>query len=161
MGQIGVIGASDASPEEYDAARTVGNLIAENHEILVCGGLFGVMEAACMGAKEREGLTVGIVPDTGNGNQYLDLVIRTGQGHARNVVVVQSADALIAIGGGLGTLSEIAIALRIKRRVFGLHTWDIPGVKQCETPEEAVLMAVHAARRSPSYRNPRDGPGTL
>jgi uncharacterized protein (TIGR00725 family) len=161
MGQIGVIGASDASPEEYDAARTVGNLIAENHEILVCGGLFGVMEAACMGAKEREGLTVGIVPDTGNGNQYLDIVIRTGQGHARNVVVVQSADALIAIGGGLGTLSEIAIALRIKRRVFGLHTWDIPGVKQCETPEEAVLMAVHAARRSPAYRNPRDGPGTL
>jgi uncharacterized protein (TIGR00725 family) len=161
MGQIGVIGASDASPEEYDAARTVGNLIAENHEILVCGGLFGVMEAACMGAKEREGLTVGIVPDTGNGNQYLDLVIRTGQGHARNAVVVQSADALIAIGGGLGTLSEIAIALRIKRRVFGLHTWDIPGVKQCETPEEAVLMAVHAARQSPAYRNPRDGPGTL
>ena len=80
----------------------VGTLIAENHETLVCGGLFGVMEAACMGAKEREGLTVGIVPDTGNGNQYLDLVIRTGQGHARNVVVVQSADALIAIGGGYG-----------------------------------------------------------
>ena len=118
MGQIGVIGASDASPEEYEAARKVGTLIAENHETLVCGGLLGVMEAACMGAKERDGSTVGIVPDTGNGNQYLDVVIRTGQGHARNVVVVQSADAVIAIGGGLGTLSEIAIALRDKTTGF-------------------------------------------
>jgi uncharacterized protein (TIGR00725 family) len=159
MGQIGVIGVADASPEEYEAARTVGNLIAENHEILVCGGLFGVMEAACKGAKERDGLTVGIVPDTGNGNLYLDLVIRTGQGHARNVLVVQSADAVIAIGGGYGTLSEIAIALRIKRPVFSIGSWDIQGVKQCATPEEAVLMAVHAARQSPSYRSPRDGPG--
>jgi uncharacterized protein (TIGR00725 family) len=160
MGQIGVIGGADASPEEYEAARTVGNLIAENHEILVCGGLFGVMEAACKGAKERDGLTVGIVPDTGNGNLYLDLVIRTGQGHARNVLVVQSADAVIAIGGGYGTLSEIAIALRIKRPVFSIGSWDIQGVKQCATPEEAVLMAVHAARQSPSYRSPRDGRGS-
>jgi hypothetical protein len=160
MGQIGVIGASDASPEEYEAARTVGKLIAENHETLVCGGLSGVMEGACKGAKEQDGLTVGIVPDTGNGNHYLDVVIRTGQGHGRNVLVVQSADSVIAIGGGHGTLSEIAIALRIKRRVFGIHTWDIPGVKQCATPEEAVLMAVHAARHSPSYRSLRDGPGS-
>ena len=158
MGQIGVIGAGDASPEEYEAARTVGNLIAENHEILVCGGLFGAMEAACKGAKECDGLTVGIVPDTGNGNNYLDIIIRTGQGHARNVLIVQSADAVIAIGGGYGTLSEIAIALRIKRPVFSIRSWDMPGVKQCATPEEAVFMAVNAARQSPSYRSPRDGP---
>jgi hypothetical protein len=160
MGQIGVIGASDASPEEYEAARTVGNLIAENHETLVCGGLSGVMEAACKGAKERDGLTVGIVPDTGNGNQYLDVVIRTGQGHSRNVLVVQSADAVIAVGGGYGTLSEIAIALRMQRPVFGINTWDIPGVKQCATPEEAVLMAVNAVLLSLSYRIPQDGPGS-
>ena len=78
MGQIEVIGAADASPEEYEAARVVGSLIAENLKTLVCGGLYGVMEAACNGAKERDGLTVGIVPDTGNGKQYLDVVIRTG-----------------------------------------------------------------------------------
>jgi hypothetical protein len=160
MGQIGVIGASDASPEEYESARTVGNLIAENHETLVCGGLSGVMEGACKGAKERDGLTVGIVPDTGNGNQYLDVVIRTGQGHGRNVLVVQSADAVIAVGGGYGTLSEIAIALRIRRPVFGIKAWDIPGVRQCATPEEAVLMAVHAACLFPWYRTPRAGPGS-
>ena len=158
MGQIGVIGASDASPEEYESARTVGNLIAENHETLVCGGLSGVMEGACKSAKERDGLTVGIVPDTGNGNQYLDVVIRTGQGHGRNVLVVQSADAVIAVGGGYGTLSEIAIALRIRRPVFGIKTWDIPGVRQCATPEEAVLMAVHAAHLSPLYRSLQAGP---
>ena len=117
-----------------------------------------MMEAACKGAKERNGLTVGIIPDIGNGNQFLDVVIRTGQGHGRNVLVVTSADAVIAIGGGYGTLSEIAIALRIQRPIFGMNTRDIPGVKQCETPEEAVLMAVHAARRFPLYHNPRAGP---
>jgi hypothetical protein len=160
MGQIAVIGTSDSAMEEYETAQIVGNLIAEYHEILVCGGLFGVMEAACKGAKERDGLTVGIVPDTGNGNQYLDIIIRTGQGHARNVLIVQSADAVIAIGGGYGTLSEIAIALRINRPVFSVRSWDIPGVKQCATPEEAVFMAVNAARQSPSYRSPRDGSGS-
>jgi uncharacterized protein (TIGR00725 family) len=158
MGQIGVIGAGNASPEEYEAARTVGNLIAENHEILVCGGLFGVMEAACKGARERKGSTVGIVPDTGNGNRYLDVVIRTGQGYARNVIVVQSSDAVIAIGGGHGTLSEIAIALKTGHPVFGLKTLEIEGVLNCATPEEAVLMAVRAARLSPGYRTPRAGP---
>lgn len=160
MGQIAVIGTGDASPGDYEAAQTVGNLIAENHEILICGGLFGVMEAACKGAKERDGLTVGILPDTGNGNQYLDIVIRTGQGHARNVLIVRSADAVIAIGGGYGTLSEIAIALKMELPVFGIKTWDIEGVVQCTTPEEAVLRAVRAAHRSPWYRTPRAGPGS-
>jgi uncharacterized protein (TIGR00725 family) len=158
MGQIAVIGASETGPEEFETSRIVGTLIAENHEILVSGGLSGVMEAACKGAKERDGLTVGIVPDTGNGNQYLDIIIRTGQGHTRNVLVVQSADAVIAIGGGYGTLSEIAIALKLKRQVVGINTWDIPGVVKCASPEEAVLMAVRAARRSPLYRSPRDDP---
>ncbi len=158
MGQIGVIGAGDASPAEYEAARTVGNLIAENHEVLVCGGLSGVMEAACIGARERKGSTVGIVPDTGNGNQYLDVVIRTGLGHARNTLVAQSSDAVIAIGGGYGTLSEIAIALKTGHPVFGIKTWEIEGVVKCATPEEAVLMAVRAARLSPGYRTPRADP---
>src|SRR4030042_4478747 len=111
MGQIAVIGPADPTPEEYETARTVGFLIAGNRETLVCGGLFGVMEAACRGAQEQGGLTIGIVPDAGNGNRYLDVVIRTGLGHARNTLVAQSSDAVIAIGGGYGTLSEIAIAL--------------------------------------------------
>ena len=158
MGQIAVIGAADTKPEEYEAAQVVGSLIAKNHETLVCGGLYGVMEAACKGAKEEEGLTIGIVPDTGEGNQYLDIVIRTGLGHARNVLVAQSADAVIAIGGSYGTLSEIAIALKIKRPVFGVKTWDIEGVVTCATPEEAVIRAVRAARQSPLYRTPQGAP---
>jgi uncharacterized protein (TIGR00725 family) len=130
-------------------AFTVGSLIAKNHETLVCGGLRGVMEAACKGAKEHKGVTIGIIPDTGNGNEYLDVVIRTGLGHAWNVIIAQSADAVIAIGGSYGTLSEIAIALKMKRPVFGVKTWNIEGVMKCATPEEAVLRAVAASRRLP------------
>ena len=158
MGQIAVIGPADPSVEEYGTARTVGSLIARDHETLLCGGLSGVMESACQGAQEQGGLTVGIVPDSGNGNQYLDIVIRSGLGHARNALVVQSSDAVIAIGGGYGTLSEIAIALKTGHPVFGLKTWEIEGVLKCATPEEAVLKAVRAAHLSPGYRTPRDGP---
>jgi uncharacterized protein (TIGR00725 family) len=158
--QIAVIGAGDATPEEYEAALIAGGTIANNHGTLICGGLGGVMEAACKGAKEGGGVTVGIVPDTGNGNAYLDVVIRTGLGHARNVLVVQSADAVIAIGGSHGTLSEIAVALKMGRPVFGIKTWDIEGVVKCAAPEEGALMAVRAARRSPLYRSPRAGPGS-
>ena len=158
MGQIGVIGPADPLPEEYAIAQSVGRQIAGHHETLVCGGLSGIMEAACKGAKEQDGLTVGIVPDTSNGNGFLDIVIRTGIGHARNAIIAQSADAVIAIGGSYGTLSEIAIALKMKRPVFGIKTWDIKGVIQCMTPEEAVLRAVNAARLFPLYRTPRAGP---
>lgn len=158
MGQIAVIGPADPSAEEYETARTVGLLIGNNHETTVCGGLSGVMEAVCKGAQERGGLTIGIVPDTGNGNPYLDIVIRSGLGYARNALVVQSSDAVIAIGGGYGTLSEIAIALKTHCPVFGIKTWEIKGVTKCATPEEAVLKAVRAAHRSPGYRSPRDGP---
>ena len=161
MGQIAVIGSADTSPEEYEMAHIAGSLIAKNHETLVCGGLSGVMEAACKGAKEQGGLTVGIVPDTSTGNQYLGIVIRTGLGHARNAIIAQSADAVIAIGGSYGTLSEIAIALKMKRPVFGIKTWDIEGVMRCSTPEEAVLRAVHAARQSPLYRSPQGFSGPL
>ena len=143
--QIAVIGAADASPEEYTTALAVGRLIAQNKGTLICGGMGGVMEAACKGAHDEDGVTVGILPDTGNGNSHLDIVIRTGLGHARNVLVVQSADAVIAIGGGYGTLSEIAIALKLNKPVFGLKTWDIDGVVKCESPEDAVLRAVRAA----------------
>jgi uncharacterized protein (TIGR00725 family) len=144
--QIAVIGGAGCSHEEYEAAETVGYLIAANHEIVLCGGGMGVMEAAAKGAKEQGGTTVGILPHTGSGNAYLDVSIRTGFGHARNVVIVQSADVVIAIGGEYGTLSEIAIALKCGIPVFGLKTWDIEGVVPCSTPEEAVLMAVRFGR---------------
>ncbi len=146
--QIAVIGRGDCSAEEYEAAETIGCLIAGNRETVCCGGLGGVMEAACRGAKEAGGTTVGILPD--------DLVIRTGMGQARNVILVNSADAVIAVGGGYGTLSEIAIALKTGKPVFGLSTWDIDGVFACTTPEEAVNLAVRAARLSRRSRNPQD-----
>jgi uncharacterized protein (TIGR00725 family) len=146
--QIAVIGASDCSKEEYEAARTIGYLIGANREVLCCGGRGGVMEAACMGAKEMDGSTVGILPGIDGENSYLDIIIRSNLGNARNAVLVSSADAVIAIGGNYGTLSEIALALKMKKPVFGLKSWDIDGVMKCQTPEEAVLMAVRAARLS-------------
>ncbi len=153
--QIAVIGRGDCSAEEYEAAETVGYLVAGNHETLICGGLSGVMEAACRGAKEAGGRTVGILPGTGGGNPFLDVIIRTNMGHARNVVLVQSADAVIAVGGGYGTLSEIAVALKTDTPVFGYRTWEIEGVMKCLTPEEAVLLAVRAGRLFQQSRNPR------
>ena len=156
--QIAVIGRGDCSEEEYREAEAVGRLIAGNRGTVCCGGLGGVMEAACKGAKEAGGTTVGILPDTGDGNAYLDVVIRTDMGHARNVVLVNSADAVIAVGGGYGTLTEIAVALKTGKPVFGLRTWKIEGVTACATPEEAVTLAVRAGRRSRPSRNHR-GPG--
>jgi uncharacterized protein (TIGR00725 family) len=146
--QIAVIGHGQATPGEYEAAYATGRLIAGNGAVLVCGGLGGVMEAACRGAQEAGGTTVGILPDIDGGNPYLDITIRTGLGHARNVLVVLSADAVIAVGGRHGTLSEIAIALKTGRPVYGLGTWDIEGVIACATPEDAVLRAVHGATES-------------
>jgi uncharacterized protein (TIGR00725 family) len=149
MGQIAVIGAVDADPREMATADAVGALVAKHGAVLVCGGLGGVMDAACRGAKEAGGTTVGILPGTEGGNPYLDISIRTGLGHARNILVVLSADAVIAVGGSYGTLSEIALALRTGRPVYGINTWDIEGVLSCSSPEEAVTQAVHNRARSP------------
>ncbi|MDG6257498.1 MAG: TIGR00725 family protein [Methanomicrobiaceae archaeon] len=156
--QIAVIGAVECTAEEAAAAETIGYLIAGNREVLCCGGRGGVMEAACRGAKEGGGLCVGILPGTENGNPYLDVHVRTNLGHARNVVLVESADAVIAVGGSYGTLSEIALALKNEIPVFGYRTWEIEGVFSCRTPDEAVLMAVRAARLSPRSRSPPDAP---
>src|SRR5512136_999758 len=148
MGQIAVIGAVDADPHEMATADAVGALVAKHGAVLVCGGLGGVMEAACRGAKEAGGTTVGILPGTEEGNPYLDIIIRTGLGHARNILVVLSADAVIAVGGGYGTLSEIAIALKTGRPVYGLNTWDIEGVVPCSSPEETVTLAMRNTSQS-------------
>jgi hypothetical protein len=144
--QIAVIGREECSPEEAEAAEEIGYLVAASHGILLCGGGGGVMESACRGAREQQGTTVGILPGRGEGNPHLDVVIRTNMGHARNVVLVESADAVIAVGGGYGTLSEIAVALKLEKTVFGYRTWEIDGVFRCATPGEAVLMALRAAR---------------
>ncbi len=142
--QIGVIGAARASEEEYRRAVKVGELIARAGAVLICGGLEGVMEAASLGARRAGGITVGIIPgyEKRDANPYVDIVIATGMGHARNAIVAASSDALIAIGGEMGTLSEIAFALKLGKKVVGLETWDIPGVIRVKTPEEAVKIAI-------------------
>jgi len=98
--------------------------------VVVCGGLGGVMEAACRGAKEAGATTVGILPgaDRSAANPFVDVAIPTGLGEARNALVVRAADALIAVGGAYGTLSEIALALKAGKRVAGIGTWDVEGV---------------------------------
>ncbi len=139
--QIAVIGAAEADQHVQDLAFRVGSLIADEGCILLTGGRGGVMEAASRGAHEAGGLVVGILPGS-EGNLYLDVAVKTQMGQARNVVLVESADAVIAVAGSYGTLSEIGVALRIGKPVFGIDTWDIPGLTPCHTPEEAVQNAV-------------------
>jgi uncharacterized protein (TIGR00725 family) len=138
---VAVIGPGD---EPTVAAAEVGRLLAERGATLVCGGRGGAMEAACRGAKEADGLTVGILPgaDRSEANPFVDVVVPTGLGEARNALVVGAADAVIAIGGGYGTLSEIALALKAGKRVIGLGTWEIEGVVVAEGPEAAVAAAL-------------------
>ncbi len=134
MKQVSVIGASSPDQRTVALAYEVGKVVAELGAVLVCGGLGGVMESACRGAKERGGLTVGIIPqqDRTFANAYVDIVICTGMGYARNVMVAYSGDVVVALPGQYGTLSEIAFALSIGKTVLGLGTWDIPGVEQLE-----------------------------
>ncbi len=142
---IGVIGAGDASEQERETAQSVGREIAKRGFTLVCGAMGGVMEAACRGAKAEGGLTVGIVPGESKGecNPYVDIPVVTAMGHARNVIVVRSSSAVIAIGGSFGTLSEIAFALRLDIPIIGINTWDVSTeIKKAETPKEAVDMAI-------------------
>jgi uncharacterized protein (TIGR00725 family) len=108
--------------------------------VLVTGGLGGVMEAACRGARKAGGTTIGILPGTDRSaaNPHVSVAIATGLGEARNALVVRSADAVIAIGGAYGTLSEIAFALKAGKRVVGLGTWEIDGVDAADSPEAAV-----------------------
>ena len=122
---VAVIGGAACSAEEAAAAQAVGEMLAAHGAVLVCGGRGGVMEAACRGAQRAGGLTVGLLPgeQATEGNPHLSLALPTGMGAARNVLVVLAAQAVIAIGGGAGTLSEIALALKNGRPVIGLHTW--------------------------------------
>jgi len=154
---IAVCGAGECDRATYDRARQVGRLLAEAGATLLCGGLGGVMEGACQGAQEAGGLTIGILPgaDPGAANRNVDLPIATGMGHARNVALVLSAQAVIAVAGGAGTLSEIAVALKAGRPVVGLGTWRLirsdgtaeERIRCAASPEEAVRLALQAAER--------------
>ncbi|MEW6399613.1 MAG: TIGR00725 family protein [Bacillota bacterium] len=151
---VAVFGAHQCSAEVYQAARLVGQGIARAGAILVCGGTTGVMEAACRGAKEAGGLTVGILPGDSReqANPYVDIPIVTGLGDARNVIIARSCHAAIAISGGYGTLSEIAFALKFGLPAVGLGTWSLAreGIKvplvPASSPHDAVEKALAAAR---------------
>jgi uncharacterized protein (TIGR00725 family) len=142
-----VVGAGRASEEEARLAEAVGRGLASAGAVVVCGGLGGVMEAACRGARGAGGTTVGILPgsDRGAANEYVDVAIATGLGEARNALVVRAADALVAVGGEYGTLSEIALALKTGTPVVGLGSWEIDGLVRVATAEEAVQRALAAA----------------
>ena len=142
MKVVSVIGDGGA-PEGsslYETARKVGRLVAEKGYVLVTGGLFGVMEGASRGAKEKGGLTVGILPHyESTSNPYVDVKIPTGMGHARNVIVVSSASkTVIAVGGSYGTLSEIAHALKLGKKVIGFRTWEVEGTENYESSEDFI-----------------------
>jgi len=141
---VAVAGAGDASPAMLEAAAEVGALLARRGAVLVTGGLGGVMEAACRGACEAGGTTLGILPgsDRGAANPWVTVAVATGLGQLRNGLVVRAADAVIAIGGEYGTLSEIALALKAGKRVVGLGTWEIRGMRCAENPAAAVALAL-------------------
>ena len=156
--RVSVIGGGTVPDERAEIAEEVGRLLGERGHTLVCGGLGGVMEAACRGASEGRGenggrdankhrdanelggRTIGILPgeDRRAANPYVDVPIATGMGHARNVLVVLNGDAVIAIDGGVGTLSEVGFAGVFDRPIAGLETHDAPGVEVVASPAEAV-----------------------
>ena len=154
---VGVIGAGVADASTAAMAEEVGRLLAARGAVVVCGGLGGVMEAACRGARSAGGTTVGILPglDRREANAWVEVAIPTGLGETRNALVVRASEVLIAIGGEYGTLSEIALALKTGRPVVGIDTWELSrrGVRATDivrvsTPAEAVERALDLAARS-------------
>ncbi len=153
---VAVIGSSSCSEEEARLAEAVGERLARRGAVVICGGLGGVMERVCRGARSEGGLTVGILPgeDPGVANQWVDIPIATGVGYGRNMAVVKSAQAVIAIGGNYGTLSEIAYALKSGIPVIGLNTWtlsrngkEVDSIIRASTAAEAVDRAISLAEK--------------
>ncbi|MBW3620198.1 MAG: LOG family protein [Actinobacteria bacterium] len=154
---VAVVGAGGTRGGDEDDAEAVGRMLAEAGATVVCGGLGGVMAAVCRGARAAGGSTVGILPgpDRGDANPDVDLVIPSGLGEARNTLVVRAADVVLAIGGGHGTLSEIAFAAKVGTPVVGLHTWQLvrpdgaadDTIETAASPEEAVQLALALAAR--------------
>lgn len=147
---ISVVGAGKCSKKLQELAELVGRTIAEHDAVLLCGGLGGVMEAAARGAKSAGGATIGIIPTDrkSDANEYLDYVIVTGMGEGRNMLVAKSADAMIALPGKYGTLTEMAFALLNQIPVISISAWKLGDeVLQIEDPAEAVKQAVEMARK--------------
>jgi uncharacterized protein (TIGR00725 family) len=153
---VGVVGPAEAAASLERTAEEVGRLVAVAGAVLVCGGLGGVMSAACRGAAAAGGLTVGILPgdDRRSANPWVAVPVATGMGELRNGLVVRASDVLVAVGGGYGTLSELALALKLGRPVVGLGTWGLvrPGgttegaVTAATDPASAVELALRMAR---------------
>ena len=153
---IAVIGSGECSLEEAKVAEAVGREIARRGAILICGGLGGVMEAACKGAASEGGITIGVLPGDNphTANPYVKIPIVTGMGYARNVIIAKSAQVVIAIGGKYGTLSEIAFALQGGIPVVGVNTWSLSLNRQqddsiilAQDPVEAVEKAFAIAKK--------------
>ncbi len=165
--RIGVIGSGSPHPTWDRWAAEVGERVARAGAVLVCGGLSGVMAHAARGAQETGGLTIGILPgtDASEANPYIGVAIPTGLGEGRNLLVVQSSDALIAIGGGAGTLSEIGFALKLKKPLVLLGSWriqppqgsrkELPEPQRAASAEEAVRIALGLAEGGARFK-----PGT-
>ncbi len=145
---IGVIGPGKCSGKMKEQAELLGRAIAEHGGILVCGGLGGIMEAAAKGAKEKNGMTIGIIPgdDKSEANKYIDIVIPTGIGEARNLVVIRTADAVVALPGKFGTLSEMAFCMKLGKPLVSLSAWDISDkIVRLEDPVKAAVKALELA----------------
>jgi uncharacterized protein (TIGR00725 family) len=152
---VAVVGAGVSDPRTDTVAYELGRLLGDHGVTVVCGGLGGVMEAACRGAKDTGAITLGILPgaDRQAANPFVDYAVATGMGEARNVLIVRTADAVIAVGGEFGTLSEIALALKLGKPVIGLSTWElaragrpVEAVVPAATPAEAVRLALRLGR---------------
>ncbi len=144
---LAVIGGGVAPPEILALAREVGREIALHGAVLLCGGLGGVMAAAAQGATAAGGVSIGLLPgpDRTAANPHLTFALPTNLGHARNILLAHSADALIAVAGGYGTISEAAIALKLAKPVVGLAVdWQLPGLLPARTPAHAVTLALAA-----------------
>jgi uncharacterized protein (TIGR00725 family) len=153
---IAIVGGSDADDDTLAVAELVGREVATHGAVLVCGGRGGVMAAACRGAKAAGGTTLGVLPGDSrdDGNDHLDIAVATGMGEMRNMIVVHSADVVIALSGEFGTLSEIAFALRIDKPVIGLDTWELAqrgeasdAIVRVDDARAAVQEALRLARR--------------
>jgi uncharacterized protein (TIGR00725 family) len=146
---VAVIGASQPSARDEETAEEVGRRLAQAGAYVVCGGRGGVMAAVCRGAQAAGGTTIGLLPGTGrdDANQWVTIAVPTGMGELRNGLVVRAGDAVIAVGGAYGTLSEIALALQAGKPVLGLNTWDIDGVQRQPDPAAAVARALELIGR--------------
>jgi uncharacterized protein (TIGR00725 family) len=146
---VAVVGPYDADADAAAAAEECGRLLAEAGAIVVTGGRTGVMEAVSRGAKAAGGTTVGLLPglDRAEANEFVDVAIATGLGEGRNLLVARAADALIAIAGGYGTLSEIAFALKAGKPVVGIGSWEVDGVVAAGSAADAVERALAGVTR--------------